>query len=242
VTFEQPLHAHDAQKAREAFLAVLSHELRTPITTIFAGSSVLARSNLSPTATQTLARDISVEAARLYDLVEDLLVLARLEQRELRPIDEPVLIQRAVEATIRLIGDRQVGADITWKGPSDLPPVHGDATYIEQACRDLIGAAIRYAADRADQPLQVDLRFDAAAAEVTVAVLDRGPSLPPQELDTAFELPGASAVGRLAGAGVGPFVCRRLVEAMGGRVFARNRADGGLAMGFALRVDERALD
>ena len=87
--------SRDLRPVREAFLAVLSHELRTPITTIYAGSSVLARRPaLSPPATQTLAHDISAEAARLYDLVEDLLVLARLERRVLDPLDEPVLLQR----------------------------------------------------------------------------------------------------------------------------------------------------
>src|SRR5258705_9722785 len=91
-------------EAEEAFLAVLSHELRTPITTIYAGSSVLARRRgLSPAATRTLAVDISAEAARLYDLVEDLLVLARLERRVLDPLDEPVLVRRSVDSTIRMI-------------------------------------------------------------------------------------------------------------------------------------------
>ena len=94
--------SRDLRPVREAFLAVLSHELRTPITTIYAGSSVLARRPaLSPPATQTLAHDISAEAARLYDLVEDLLVLARLERRVLDPLDEPVLLQRSVDRTIR---------------------------------------------------------------------------------------------------------------------------------------------
>jgi signal transduction histidine kinase len=233
--------SRDLRPVREAFLAVLSHELRTPITTIYAGSSVLARRpTLSPPATQTLARDISAEAARLYDLVEDLLVLARLERRVLEPLDEPVLVQRSVEATIRTVGNRLIDASIERRGDIDVPPVHGDATYVEQACRNLILASLRYAGPEPNRRLVVDLRSDPAAGEVTIAVLDRGPALLPDELERAFELPDASAIGRLAGSGVGPFVCRHLVEAMGGRVWARNRPEGGLEMGFALRVDERA--
>ncbi len=234
--------SRDLRPLREAFLAVLSHELRTPITTIYAGSSVLARHpTLSAPATQTLARDISAEAARLYDLVEDLLVLARLERSVLDPHDEPVLVQRSVDATIRMIGDRLTDAPIERRGDLDVPPVHGDATYVEQAFRDLLLAAIRYAGPEPERQLTVDVRSDAAAGEVTVAVLDRGPSLASDELDRAFELPDAAAIGRLAASGVGPFVCRHLVEAMGGRVWARNRTDGqGLEMGFALRIDRRA--
>jgi signal transduction histidine kinase len=232
--------SRDLRPIREAFLSVLSHELRTPITTIYAGSSVLARRpTLSPPATRTLARDISAEAARLYDLVEDLIVLARLERRVLEPIDEPVLVQRCVDATIRMIAERLVDVPIERRGDADAPPVHGDATYVEQACRNLLLAAVRYAGPEPERELAVELRTNAAAGEVEIAVLDRGPALAPDELDRAFELPDTSAVGRLAGSGVGPFVCRHLVTAMGGRTWARNRDGGGLEMGFALRIDER---
>jgi signal transduction histidine kinase len=233
-------HSRDLKPLREAFVAVLSHELRTPITTIFAGSSVLARRpSLSAAATRTLALDISSEAAHLYDLVEDLLVLASLERRVLDPLDEPVLLQRAVDATIRMIADRVTGVRIERRGEPDPPPIHGDATYVEQACRDLILAALRFAGDEPGRELVVELRSDPAAGEVQVAVLDRGPSLTPAQLASAFELPDSSAVGRLAGSGVGPFVCRNLVQSMGGRVWARNRPGGGLEMALALKTDNR---
>jgi signal transduction histidine kinase len=233
--------SRDLRPIREAFLAVLSHELRTPITTIYAGSSVLARRpSLSPSATRALASDISAEAARLYDLVEDLLVLARLERRILEPLDEPVLITRSVDATIRMIVDRLGGTQIDRTGDADVPPVLADATFVDQACRNLVMASIRYAGPEPDRHLIVDVRSHSEADEVTVAVLDRGPALSADELDRAFELGNGSAVGRLAGSGIGPFVCRQLVEAMGGRVWARNRSGGGVETGFALPIDERA--
>jgi signal transduction histidine kinase len=231
----------DLRPAREAFLAVLSHELRTPITTIYAGSSVLARRpGLSPSATRSLAADISAEAARLYDLVEDLLVLARLERRVLDPLDELVLVRRSVDSTIRMILDRRSDIAIERAGDADVPPVHGDATYVDQACRNLIMASIRQAGSEPGRQIVVEVRSDPDAGEVTVAVLDRGPALSDDELLHAFELPNGSAVGRVAGSGVGPFVARHLVESMGGRVWARNRAGGGLETGFALPVDGRA--
>lgn len=233
--------SRDLRPVREAFLAILSHELRTPITTIYAGSSVLARHpTLSPPATRTLANDISAEAARLYDLVEDLLVLARLERRVLDPLDEPVLVQRAVDATIRTVEDRLGDAPIERRDDARVPPVHGDATYVEQACRNLVMASIRCAGPEPGRQLVVEVRTHPDAGEVSVAILDRGPQLAPDELARAFELPDSSDVGRLAAAGVGPFVCRHLVAAMGGRSWARNRPDGGLEMGFALRIDERS--
>jgi signal transduction histidine kinase len=233
--------SRDLRPIREAFLAVLSHELRTPITTIYAGSSVLARRpGLSAEATRALANDISGEAARLYDLVEDLLVLARLERRILEPLDEPVLIRRSVDSTIRMIVDRLGDIPIERAGDADVPPVDADATYVDQACRNLLMASVRYAGPEPDRHLVVDVRSDPETDEVTVAVLDRGPALTDDELSRAFELGTESAVGRLAGSGLGLFVCRQLVEAMGGRVWARNRDGGGLETGFALPIDDRA--
>ncbi|MBA2720044.1 MAG: hypothetical protein H0U52_12535 [Chloroflexi bacterium] len=234
--------SRDLEAEREAFLSVLSHELRTPITTIYAGSSVLARRPaLSPPASQILAHDISAEAARLYDLVEDLLILARLERQVLDPLDEPVLLHRAVDATIRAALDRAPGAPIERTGLARPPAVHGDATYVEQACRNLVLTSLKFAGPEADRTLSVELSEDRAAGVVSLRVRDRGPLLSPAELENAFELPDPETVGRLAGAGIGPFVCRHLIEAMGGRTWARNRDDGpsGVELGFSLRIHER---
>jgi signal transduction histidine kinase len=232
----------ELEQEREAFLAVLSHELRTPITTIYAGATVLARHEaLSPPVSQTLAMDISAEAARLYDLVEDLLALARLERRVLEPIDEPVFLQRAVDSTVRMAVKRYPEAPIVRIGVADPPPVHGDATYVEQACRNLIITSQRYAGPGQGRALIVDVGVDPDEGVVTVTARDRGPTMTEDELDRAFELPEVSAVGRLSGAGIAPFVTRHLVEAMGGRTWACNRTDGpGVELGFALKIHDRS--
>jgi K+-sensing histidine kinase KdpD len=229
----------DLQVEREAFLSVLSHELRTPLTTIYAGSSVLARrQRLSAPATRTLAMDISLEAARLYDLVENLLVIARLERRMLHPIDEPVDLGMALDAETRIASGRVGGIRIEREGSSTAPPVHGDATYVAQACRNLIQSMLRVPGRDAAVRLVARLEVDRVAREVSVRILDEGPSLTIDELDRAFDLPLSTATGRLGGMGMGPFVARHAVAAMGGRTWARDRVGGGLEMGFALRVHD----
>jgi signal transduction histidine kinase len=228
----------DLDPEREAFLEVLSHELRTPLTTIYAGSSVLARRHwLSSPATRTLARDISSEAARLYDLVENLLVIARLERRMLQPLDEAVDLGRAVDSAVRVTNERFPNARVTALGTASARPVRGDATYVEQACRNLLLAALRApaAGDEADVTISVDAAH--VGDQVAVRVLDRGPALRNGEREHLYDLPTPSATGRLSSAGVGPYVARQAVEAMGGRTWARNRAGGGVEMGFALRGD-----
>ncbi|HEY7133301.1 MAG TPA: ATP-binding protein [Candidatus Limnocylindrales bacterium] len=231
-------NSRDLRAEREAFLSVLSHELRTPLTTIYAGSSVLARRpRLSPPATRTLAVDISLEAARLYDLVENLLVIARLERRILDPIDEPVDVARALEAAVRLVGERFPDSRIRRRGARHAPRVHGDATYVDQACRNVLVSLVRAAA-RPGAGLAVRLDVDRAAGEVAVRVRDEGPLLPAEQVARAFDLPTETSEGRLAGIGLGLFVVRHAVEAMGGRSWART-VDDGLEVGFALRMEDR---
>jgi two-component system phosphate regulon sensor histidine kinase PhoR len=229
--------SRDLRPEREAFLSIMSHELRTPITTIYAGSSVLARGvALSPPASKTLALDISAEAARLYDLVEDLIVIARLERRVIDPIDEPVLLQRVADTTVRIVASRAPDVAFLRDGVADPPPVRGDAGYVEQAARDLALAASRYGDSGHPVTLRIDHTGD-GSGEVAFRVIDHGPPLTASERTRAFELPNGSSAGRLGSGGVGPFVARHLVEAMGGRVWARNRPEGGVEMAFALPVD-----
>jgi signal transduction histidine kinase len=228
----------DMGPEREAFLGVLSHELRTPLTTIYAGSSVLARRPwLSPPATRTLARDISSEAARLYDLVENLLVIARLERRILQPLDEAVDIGRAVDSAVRLTTERFPKARVTSLGTAAAPRVRGDTTYVEQACRNLLMAALRAQAGSEESDVTIRVDVDRVGDEVAVRVLDRGPALVDGESERLYDLPTATAGGRLSTGGVGPYVARQAIEAMGGRTWAKNRRGGGVEMGFALRGD-----
>ena len=103
--------AHAAE--REALLGVLAHELRTPITTIYAGSAVLARdSDLLPAMRRELASDVYAEAARLFRAVEDLLVLTRLEHDAIHVTREPVSLIRVVDAGGQLEAARWPGLRI----------------------------------------------------------------------------------------------------------------------------------
>ena len=222
--------AREDRAERRAFLSILSHELRTPITTIYAGSRVLARRDAARVrGSQEIARDISAEAARLYDVVEDLLVLTRAEQHLLELSEEPILLQRVVEGAIRVARTRLPDVPIVTDGATEPPAVMGDAVYVEQVVRNLVTAASRFA--QAGTP--VVIRLAANEDEVSLTVLDRGPNLTPEELETSFALTDDGAA-RASGVGIGLFVCRRLIEAMHGRVWVSPREGGGAEFGFAL--------
>jgi signal transduction histidine kinase len=226
--------ARQARAQRDAFLGILSHELRTPITTIYAGSKVLARDEpMDQTTWRELAADISGEAERLFRLVEDLLVMTRVERGGLQLAHEPVLLQRVLAAAIRLEKNHWPETPIRFTEPVDIQAVGGDATYVEQVARNLLSNAAKYSPPGGE--VEVDIRQE--GEEVTVRVLDRGGGFSSHEADDLFELfyrsPATAA--QASGAGIGLFVCHRLVTAMGGRIWARPRPGGGAEFGFALR-------
>ena len=112
------------QELREAFLGLLSHELRTPVTTIYGGAAVLAKpgKTLDPQMASEILADIASESDRLYRLVEDLLVLARFDEGfELG--DEPALLQHLVpRSSSRSAGD---GRLVNVRGPGRARPARG---------------------------------------------------------------------------------------------------------------------
>ena len=228
--------ARQARAQRDAFLGILSHELRTPITTIYAGSKVLARADPEDgdSVRRELAADIAAEAERLFRLVEDLLVMTRVERGGLQLASEPVLLQRVLAGAIRLEAGHWPDAQFRLHGPSDVPAVAGDATYVEQVARNLLSNAAKYSPANST----VDVHLEVDEGEVIVRVLDDGPGFSSGEAEDLFELfyrsPATAA--QASGAGIGLFVCRRLIIAMGGRIWGRPRPNGGAEFGFALRL------
>jgi K+-sensing histidine kinase KdpD len=234
-----------AAEFREAFIDVISHELRTPVTTILGAAQILARAEREervPSPRDSLLDDIHLEAERLHRLVEDLLVLTRSERGRLVIDLEPLAIKRLIERVVAGIGPELPTIDVTVQLETNLPIVSGEPSYVEQVLRNLLGNAAKYASGGTH--VTVDARR--VGDTVAVRVLDEGPGIPVGVEGRLFELfYRAPEQARLvAGSGIGLFVCARLVDAMGGRIWATNRATGGAEFGFTLRVlegDEEAL-
>jgi PAS domain S-box-containing protein len=217
----------EAARLRDAFIGVVSHELRTPITTIFGGTRVLARRwrRMKPGQRDDLLRDIVEEADRLYRLVEDLLVLTRVERGTLDIGDEPVHVGRIVERVVA--SERARWPEVTFEmavAPG-LPSAVGEDAYIEQVLRNLLGNAAKYGGSGSTVTATVDAGDDG----VRMRVLDEGPGVDEQELDRLFDLfyRSPAIATTVGGAGIGLFVCHRLVAAMGGRITAERRPERG---------------
>ena len=229
--------ARQRQAVRDTFIGVLSHELRTPVTTIYAGSKLLARGldSLDEDVRRSVFDDIHVESERLHRLVEDVIALTRFgEENEAQIGNEPVLLQRVLPSVVRSEEVRWPGVTFNVDLPGGIPTVIADPTYVEQVVRNLLSNAAKYGGPGS----VVETSLEASDDEVLVRIRDNGPGFPAEEADRLFDLyyRSPSTASSASGAGIGLFVCARLIRAMGGRIWAKPRPDGGAEFGFSLQI------
>lgn len=200
------------------FVADASHELRTPLTSI-KGFSELYRQGAMTDANQVMSR-IETEAGRMGLLVEDLLMLARLDAHrplERAPVDLLVLASEVVHGATAAEPDRTMTIDVS-DGPG-IPEVMGDAGRLTQVLSNLIGNAIRHTPDDAT----ITVRIGTDDTDALMSVTDTGPGLSEQDKARVFERFYRADASRQrtessAGSGLGLSIVAALVAAHGGTV------------------------
>jgi PAS domain S-box-containing protein len=226
-----------ALEAKDEFLGLMSHELRTPITTIYGGARMIRSrgDRLDDEQKDRLVADIEQESERLFRMVEDLLALARVELGQ-AATTEPLLMQRLVEKVATTFCQRRSSRTLELHIEQDLPAVAAQPVYVEQVLRNLLSNADKYS----PAGLGIDIRVRRGEGGVEVSVLDRGSGVAPEETEQIFErFYRSGAAPRLAnGAGLGLTVCKRLIEAQAGHVWAHPNEFGGLEVGFTLPIYE----
>jgi two-component system sensor histidine kinase KdpD len=223
----------DAEAFREAYLGILSHELRTPITSIYAASTLLSRPGLDAARRDELIGDIGHEAERLRRLVDDLVVLSRAERGTIQVHTEPVLLQHVMRRICDQERQRHPAHYLELSLAPVLPVARADEAFVEQVVRNLLENAAKYGPPNGP----IELIVDAPDGQPRVRVLDHGPGVDPAEAERLFEVFYRSdRTARVAGSGIGLFVAHRLVESIGGTIWARPRDDGpGSEFGFRLQ-------
>jgi PAS domain S-box-containing protein len=224
-----------ALEAKDEFLGVMSHELRTPITAVYGGTRVLRSrgERLDDESKARLLEDIEQESERLFRMVENLLVLSRLELGQ-QVATEPVLAQRVIGKLASSFKQRRLGRSLELKIDERMQPVAAEPHYLEHVLRNLLTNADKYSPS--DSPIEIQASMQGDEAEIVI--LDRGPGIAQEETEAIFERFYRSdrTSGQAAGIGLGLTVCKRLMEAQAGRVWARPREGGGLAAGITLPV------
>ena len=237
---EEAQQAHvrvETERMRNAILSSVSHDLRTPLATITGAASSLVeeQGEMDSAARRELSRSIYREADRLDRLLKNLLDMMRIEagavqlSKEWHPVDE------VVGAALARLEGRLQDHTVNTTFPPDLPLVLVDGVLLEQVVINLVENAVKYAPPGS----AIDMSASASDREVVVEVADRGPGIPVGEETRIFDKFYRGKFAREGGVGLGLTICRGIVEAHGGRIWAENRRGGGAVFRFAIPLLER---
>jgi two-component system sensor histidine kinase KdpD len=221
-----------SDQLRAALLNSISHDLRTPLSTVLGAATTLLDygATLGPEVSRDLLESIGEEAHRLNRYVGDLLDMTRLEGGALNPrmewTDVRDVLVAAIERVERRLGARKLVRDF----PGELSLVKIDSGLLEQAVVNILDNAIAYSPDATD----IEVAAYEDRSNVVISIEDDGQGIPTAELERVFDkfrrLQQPSDRGK--GVGLGLSISKGFVEAMGGRIAAASPIHGDAAKGY----------
>lgn len=213
------------------FVSVVSHELRTPLTSIIGALNTLQRPELLPEdqRAQQLIEMASKQSNRLRTLIEDLLVMSRIEAESLPVRPERIKLEPFLQELLEALpgGDR-----VDHESELEDAVVVADPDHLTRVVTNLVDNAIKYGGDSS-----IELTTSSVNGEIHLSVIDHGPGIPYEQHDRMFDRftqlqPHATR--SKGGAGLGLSIVRGLVEAMNGRVWFEPTIGGGATFTVAI--------
>lgn len=223
---------------KDQFLTLVSHELRTPIAIIVGNGHLLSRrfKTLQECDIEQALADITVEGERLQRIIENVLMLTRVESGAKMAL-EHVQVERLAAQVVTTFQRRHPERPVHFEVAKDLPPGVGEPGLVTSVLENLVGNADKYSP--ADAPITVNVALN-DVGELEIHVRDRGIGFEPGDAANLFTpfFRSAAAKERASGMGLGLAVCRRAVEEQGGKIGARARDGGGADFWFTLRAQK----
>lgn len=225
---------HAAEALRSSILSALSHDLRTPLTALVGMAETVAMGKAPADRQKPLLDAIRDQALSISQQMTKLLDMAKLSAGKFELNADWQPIEEVVGASLQQ-------AELHWPArkfqvtvASDLPPLNIDAVLIERVLWNLIENAIKYSPDHTI----VGVNAKRSEAHIAIEVCDRGPGIEHERREELFELflRGKTESG-VPGLGLGLSIAKTIVEAHGGRIFARNRDGGGSCFEILLPVE-----
>jgi K+-sensing histidine kinase KdpD len=224
----------EGERLRSSLLSSVSHDFRTPLTVIVGSAgALLEKAELSKNPkTRELLENIQAEGERLSRLVQNLLQTTRFESGTVRLEKEKYPLEEVVGSVLERLSKPLKGRAVKVKIPENLPLVPVDPTLIEQVLMNLLENAVRHTSRGSG--IEISAAAEGNSAVVTVA--DHGSGLNADELERVFDKFYHSPSS--PGAGLGLAICRAIVNAHGGRIWADNRKGGGAVFRFTLPLNQ----
>ena len=228
----------ESEAIRNALLASISHDLRTPLAAITAGAATLAGNldALSAEDRSALAAMVSEEATHMSERITTLLDLVRLETGAIKPRIGEYEVGELIGSVLHRLDQRLRHHHVRIELPASLPLLQVDGRLIEQVLENLLDNASKYT------PPGSEIRISAQelSRQVEISVEDDGPGLPGSDPELLFEkFQRGSPESGAAGIGLGLAICRTIVGLHQGRIWAENRAPHGAAFRFSVPKSEQ---
>ena len=233
----------EMEKMRANLLRAVSHDFRTPLTTIYGASSALIESGSEFTDEQKekMLRGIQQDSQWLYRMVENLLSVTRLDG-DINLIKTPIALDELIDSVLIKFAKRYPDQEVEVELPDELVIIPMDAILIEQVIINILENAVQHAEGMKNLALNVKCNGDRVVFEVQ----DDGDGIPEDRLKHLFDgsLLGDSSDEVSAdcrprrNAGIGLSVCATIIKAHGGDISAYNSAEGGAVFRFTLKIEE----
>jgi len=237
ITFVDITRYREAEELKSTFISVISHELKTPVSIIKGYAGTLARDDveLDPEFIRECGQIIVEEADRLTELIDNLLDASRIQAGALSLRMAPVDLAAIARKSVERFQSQETGHHFVLEFPDDLPPVKADHRRLRQVFDNLIGNAVKYSPQGGE--IVVGARQE--GEHVLVYVRDEGVGIPEEELKAIFEpfyRVDSSLRRKAQGAGLGLFLVKAIVRAMGGDIWVESEVGKGSTFYFTLPV------
>jgi two-component system sensor histidine kinase KdpD len=228
--------ATETERVRNTLLASVSHDFRTPLSSILGSATSLIElgDKLDPPAKKDLLGQIKKEAEDLDDMVRNLLAITRIDAGALELRRDWVDLREVTERVVNAARRHGARQSMDVQLPSDLPMVRADATLVEQVIGNVVGNAVVHTPAESHVLVDAIVTADAVALRVT----DNGPGILPDQLPRIFEKfvkgPEESRADGAQGTGLGLAIAKGIMEAHGGSIAAESPVDGGRGARFIM--------
>lgn len=230
----------EKEQMRGNLLRAVSHDIRTPLTSIVGAVSAVMENHdkLSEEKSMTLLSDVKEEAQWLVRVVENLLLVTRIDADSAKVTKEPEMVEEILAEAVGKFKKRFPGAPITIQMPEEVLFVPMDAMLIEQVLCNLMENAVVHGGVVGEIKLQVKNDGEYAVFSVKDDGVGIDPKVLPRILEESIYKESAGTVDGKRNMGIGLTVCQSIILAHGGKVRAYNRKSGGAAFEFTLPIKE----